>query len=125
MPPIYRNEVITLNVRLTRLVSESYRSNPMQVRILKPAKTAMQSGIRKTKKWIIQFPVRDRQDPNPLMGWAQSNDTLKQIKLEFDSKEDAIAYAQSKGYDFTVEEPELPQRKPKAYSDNFKFNKIS
>ncbi len=95
------------------------------LRIFKPAKTAMQSGIRKTKKWSIEFPLMDRADPNRLMGWAASGDTLKQTRLEFDSQEAAIAYAQKIGQDYVVVEPETSETKAKSYADNFRFNKIT
>lgn len=97
----------------------------MQVRITKPAKTATQSGIRKTKKWTLEFPPLDRPDPNSLMGWPCSRDTVKQLNLEFDTKEAAMAYARDKGLDFIVVEPEKRSPKSKSYADNFKFNKIS
>jgi hypothetical protein len=97
----------------------------MHVRILKPAKSAMQSGMRNTKKWIMQFPQRDRADPNSLTGWPSSRDTLKQVALEFDSEAEAIEYAKKNSYTYDVDEPHGRISKPKSYSDNFKFNKIS
>ena len=42
-----------------------------------------------------------------------------QVKLRFDSKEEAIAYATRNGIAYRVEEPKLPQRKILSYSDNF------
>lgn len=96
----------------------------MTVRIFKPAKTAMQSGTRKTKKWVLEYPPLDRPDPNPLMGWPQSMDTIKQARLEFDSLEEATAYAKKKELDYVVIEPEASSSKTKSYADNFRFNKI-
>ncbi len=97
----------------------------MQVRIYKPAKTSTQSGLRKTKKWLMEFPPIDRPDPNPLMGWAESRDTLKQVHLQFDTMEQAVEYAKQKGLDYVVEQAHSAATKPKSYSDNFRFNKIS
>lgn len=85
----------------------------------------MSSGTRKTKKWVIEFPPQDRPDPNALMGWAQSVDTIKQMKLQFDSLEQAQAYCQKKSLEFIVVEPEQRTQKSKAYADNFRFNKFS
>ena len=52
----------------------------------------MQSGRKKTVNWIIEFIS---EDPliNPLMGWESSTDTMSELKLEFTSKDLAIAYA--------------------------------
>ena len=85
----------------------------------------MQSGTRKTRKWVIEFPPLDRADPNHLMGWAQSRDTVKQMKLEFETLDAAKSYAESKGYSFEIVDPAERTPKSKSYSDNFKFNKIS
>ncbi len=96
----------------------------MPVRILKPSKTAMSSGTRKTKKWVLEFPPQDRPDPNALMGWAESQDTIKQMRLQFDSLEEAKAYVQKKGLEYVVVEPSERSPKSKSYADNFRFNKI-
>ncbi|MGD9649249.1 MAG: ETC complex I subunit [Dongiaceae bacterium] len=95
----------------------------MQVRIYRPAKTAMQSGRRKTKNWLIEFPPSDPLKPEPLMGWVSSEDTQKQIQLEFDSQENAIAYAMAKGYSYVLDKPEERTPKNKSYADNFRYNK--
>ena len=96
----------------------------MTARIYKPAKTAMQSGEGGTKEWVVEHePAKPRQI-DPLMGWTSSADTATQVRLEFDSKEEAIAYAQRSGIAFTVAEPK--PRKPirKSYADNFKFGRL-
>lgn len=85
----------------------------------------MSSGTRKTKKWVIEFPPQDRPDPNALMGWAESIDTIKQMKLHFDSLDEAQAYCKKKGWDCAVVEPEQRTQKSKSYADNFRFNKFS
>jgi len=88
-------------------------------RIYQPAKTAMQSGRGKAKKWILDFDPLTRREPDPLMGWQSSGDTLNQIRLTFETKDDAIAYAERKGWQFVVSEPHERTLKPKAYADNF------
>ena len=42
------------------------------------------------------------------------------MKLRFDSKEEAIAYATRAGVAYRVEEPKPPPRKIVSYSDNFR-----
>ncbi len=88
-------------------------------RIYQPAKTAMQSGLGNTRKWALAFEP-GAQRPEPLMGWSSSADTRAQLSLQFDTKEEAIAYAKKKGYMYTVQEPRTRKIRPKAYADNFR-----
>ena len=78
----------------------------------------MQSGLKKTNKWILEF---ESQDPttNPLMGWESSSDTLSELKLEFSSKEKAIDYAKKRKIDFEIIEPKKRKILRKSYADNF------
>ena len=95
----------------------------MTVRIFKPAKTAMQSGEARTKVWILEFEPAAPRSVDPLMGWTSSSDTRAQVRLEFDTKEEAIAYATREGLAYTLIEPK--PRKPirKSYADNFRFGR--
>ena len=93
-------------------------------RIHKPAKTAMQSGQARTKQWLLEFDRDEPREIEPLMGWTSSGDTRQQVKLWFDTKEEAIAYATREGIPFRVEEPQEPKRRTISYADNFKFNRI-
>ena len=89
-----------------------------KAKIYKPNKTAMQSGLGKTNKWILEF---ETQDPtkNPLMGWESSSDTYTELRLEFSSKELAIDYAKKKKIDFELIEPRKRKTVKKSYADNF------
>ncbi len=91
----------------------------MQVRIYSPAKNTMQSGRAKYDQWVLEFEPQAPRQVEPLMGWVSSSDTLSQTRLQFDSKEAAIAYAQSKGYIYSLEERKDRKIEPKAYADNF------
>ncbi len=93
-------------------------------RIHRPAKTAMQSGQAKSQRWLLEFVSDDPREIDPLMGWTSSSDTTRQVKLWFDTKEEAIAYATRNGIAHQVEEPKEPKRRTMSYSDNFKFNRI-
>ena len=95
----------------------------MEVRIFKPAKTAMQSGRGKTKDWVVEFEPTDAGRPDPLMGWVGSADTRKQVRLSFETEEEAVAYAKKQGYSYTVEKPKSRRIKPKAYADNFAYDR--
>ena len=89
-----------------------------KVKIFKPSKTAMQSGKRTSKKWLLEFDTLDTQI-NPLMGWESSVDTMSEVKLEFSSKDEAINYAKRNNLDYYVIEPEKTKIVKKSYSDNF------
>ena len=89
-----------------------------KAKIYKPAKTAMQSGNRNTKNWLLEFDTLNT-GINPLMGWETSNDTMSEIKLEFSNKEEAINYAKKNNIDYYVVEPQKRKIIKKSYSDNF------
>lgn len=95
----------------------------MLARIYRPAKTAMQSGKAKTLEWVLEFEPASAHLPDPLMGWAQSMDMNGQVRLSFDTREEAIAYAQSHAIAFQVMEPKPIRRVIKAYADNFAFTR--
>ena len=89
-----------------------------KAKIYKPSKTAMQSGYRKSKNWILEFDTLDTKI-SPLMGWESSLDTMSEIKLEFTTKEQAINYAEKNNIDYYVLEPKKRKLIIKSYSDNF------
>ena len=89
-----------------------------KAKIYKPSKTAMQSGLKKFDKWVIEFITNDT-SINPLMGWESSDDTYSEINLEFSSKELAINYAKKKKIDFELIEPRKRKTVKKSYADNF------
>ena len=86
--------------------------------IYKPSKTAMQSGIKKFDKWIIEFITKDP-GINPLMGWESSTDTYSELNLEFNSKELAIEYAKRNKINYELIESKPRKLNKKSYSDNF------
>jgi len=97
----------------------------MVARIYKPAKTAMQSGRARTKEWVLDFEPEGPSEVEPLMGWTASTDTRSsQVRLEFDRKEEAIAYAERNGLPYRVIEPKERKPQKKSYADNFKFGRI-
>ena len=94
------------------------------VRIHKPSKTAMQSGRANSTRWLLDYDPADAQEADPLMGWAGSHDTNRQLKLWFDTKDEAVAYALRKGFDYKVDEPKERIVVPKSYADNFAFKRV-
>ena len=96
----------------------------MTARIYKPTRNTMQSGTARSNKWRLDFePARPR-GLEPLMGWTSSDDTQKQVTLLFDTKEEAIAYAEKAGIPYQVFEPKEPAKRPMSYSDNFKWGRV-
>ena len=95
----------------------------MRARIYKPARNAMQSGKARSKLWVLEYEPESPQRIDPLMGWTSSSDMRQQLCLEFDSSEEAIAYAEANAIPHQVFEPHLPSQKPKSYADNFRFDR--
>jgi hypothetical protein len=95
----------------------------MTARIYKPAKTAMQSGQAKTKDWVLDFEPEEPREVEPLMGWTSSGDMRQQLRLRFETKEEAIAYCAKRGIAYQVSEAKEPARKTISYSDNFAFKR--
>ena len=95
----------------------------MLARIYQPARTAMQSGKARTRKWVLEYEPVVPREIEPLMGWTASSDMLSQVSLEFDSSEEAVAYAVKHGIAYQVFEPHEPAPKAKSYSDNFRFDR--
>ena len=89
-----------------------------KAKIYSPSKTAMQSGMAKSNKWIIEFITKNA-SISPLMGWESSNDTLSELNLEFSSKDLAIDYAKKNKIDFEVIEPKKRKILKKSYAENF------
>ncbi|MCH9764864.1 MAG: ETC complex I subunit [Alphaproteobacteria bacterium] len=95
----------------------------MAARIYKPAKTAMQSGMARTKDWVLEIEPQAARANDPLMGWTSSADTNQQVRLTFDSKDAAVAFAVKQGWAYTVREPKVRRPVPKSYADNFRYGR--
>ncbi|HKN28177.1 MAG TPA: ETC complex I subunit [Roseiarcus sp.] len=95
----------------------------MTARIYLPARSAMQS-VQSNDKWVLEYEPEVPRAIEPLMGWTSSSDMKSQVKLRFDTKEEAIAYAQRNGLAYRVDEPKPDTRKIQSYSDNFLPNRI-
>ena len=95
----------------------------MTIKIYQPSKTAMQSGRGKTKQWLAEYKSEIDSTKDKLMGWISSSDTRNQIKLFFDTKEQAVDWAKKNNYQFYVIEPQKRNIKPKSYASNFDINR--
>jgi len=97
----------------------------MSARIYQPTRNAMQSGQGKTKKWVLEFSQSEVRNIDPLMGWTSSGDMDSQVKLSFESKDEAISYADQKGITYTLQEPKERKHviRNGGYGDNFATNR--
>jgi hypothetical protein len=93
----------------------------MRARIFQPARTAMQSGTAKTQGWVLEFAPASSRDVDPLMGWTSSDDTQAQVRLRFETREAAEAYANAKGiaFDVTLPKPRKAVIRQRGYGENF------
>ena len=96
----------------------------MVARIFKPSRTAMQSGEARRKEWVLEFAPASPREIDPLMGWTSSRDMRAEVELAFDTKEEAVAYAEREGLPYQVLEPQPRRPIRKSYADNFKFGRI-
>jgi hypothetical protein len=95
----------------------------MKVRIYKPAKTAMQSGLA-GNEWVLEPEATAAVAADPLMGWTGAGSTDAQISLSFPTREAAIAYAEREGLPYAVVEPQVRKHIRRSYADNFKYGRI-
>jgi hypothetical protein len=92
-------------------------------RIYKPAKTAMQSGTAKTRDWVLDYEPSEPREIEPLMGWTSSGDMRQQLRLRFETKEEAIAYCERHGIPYELSEPHVAARRIISYADNFAYSR--
>lgn len=81
----------------------------------------MQSGHGKTSDWVLEYDNQANKAPEPLMGWTASDSTASQVRLHFQSAEDAVAYAEKAGIDYILQPAQNRKVKPRNYGDNFKY----
>ena len=93
-----------------------------RARIYKPAKTAMQSGRANTRHWRLEFEPATARSRDPLMGWTSSADMDQEVRMSFETKEEAIAFCRRKGLDYVVHQPRTRRIKPKSYAANFRWD---
>jgi ETC complex I subunit conserved region len=94
----------------------------MTARIYKPARNAMQQG-NAPRDWVLEYESDQPPVIEPLMGWTSSADTKTQVRLNFVTKEEAVAFATRHGIAFRLEQPQKTALRPKSYAENFKFGR--
>lgn len=84
----------------------------------------MQSGRGNTHKWVLDYEPELPRDIDPLMGWTSSADMRQQLRLRFDTREEAIAYAERHAIRYRLFDEHEPTVRPKSYADNFRWGRI-
>jgi hypothetical protein len=92
----------------------------MQASIYQPTKTAMQSGLKNVKYWLLEFKHDSSREIEPIMGWTSSKDMLHEVRMKFPNKESAINFAESNNINYEIIEPRQKKLIKKSYADNFK-----
>jgi hypothetical protein len=95
----------------------------MSARIFSPAKTAMQSGKAKTGYWVLEYEPEKPKTIDPLMGYTSSSDMKSQIRLTFETREEAVAYAHKHGIPYRIELPNEAARRTISYAENFRYDR--
>src|SRR5437763_12974056 len=83
----------------------------------------MQSGRATSKRWVLEFEPEVPRTVEPLMGWTSSADMRSQILLAFDTREEAVAYAEQHQIPYPVFVPHVPIVLPKSYPATFRFDR--
>lgn len=73
-----------------------------QALIIRRTPPVTTSGKAGATGWILRFDRRTAPTIEPLMGWTQGDDTLAQIEIVFDTREEAVAYAEREGLAYRV-----------------------
>src|SRR5690242_19741825 len=74
-------------------------------RLFSPARAPTSSAPRLRERWVLEFEPTGRREPDRLIGWVGGADPLEQVRLEFPSREAALAYAERYGLACEVSEP--------------------
>ena len=89
-------------------------------RISELERKTTQSGKANSGLWLREFERQQPQRPDPLTGWNGSGDTNTQVKLNFKTKEAAIAYCDKHGLPYHILPAAPVKLKIQAYADNFR-----
>lgn len=81
----------------------------------------MQSGRGKAGTWLLEYETVSKRAPESLMGWTSSEDTLNQVQLKFETQEEAVTFAEKKGWDVALTKEHERKIIPRNYGDNFKY----
>lgn len=92
----------------------------MQVRILKPTKSSMQSATG-NNKWLLEFVKKPHcRFKESTHGRTSSTDMSNELKIFFATLEQAVTFANKKALTYEIITPKEPKHLKKSYAANFK-----
>ncbi len=83
----------------------------------------MQSGKAGMCQWLLEYdqdPEQGGRFITPLIGWTGSSDMRQELRLAFDTQDEAVAFARKHHLSYEILEWRDPPRILRSYSDNFK-----
>lgn len=83
----------------------------------------MQSGRGNSKQWVLVFEQSSPREIEPLMGYTASSDTRTQVRLSFDTLDEAREYAERNGIPYSVQPERVVTPKRSSYPDNFRADR--
>ena len=95
----------------------------MYAKIYRPRPSAMTSGRAKTHHWILEFDSAEPRLIDPLTGNAVSTDTREQVRMTFDTLDEALSYCKANDIPHRVHGAQSTKRIPRSYADNFAFDR--
>ena len=95
----------------------------MFAKISRLTPSAMTSGRANSEKWALEFQSTGQRQIDPLTGNTAGVDMRKQLKMTFDTLEDAVAYAKANKIPHRVVDRPKSKRIPRSYGENFDFDR--
>ncbi len=89
-------------------------------RIIEEQRRTTQSGKARAGRWTLEFEREQPLRADALTGWAGSGDTRTQVRLSFETSEEAMAYATKKRFEIHLVPAPPVKLKLQAYADNFR-----
>ena len=96
-----------------------------RVRLYAPSRHTMQSGMAKTRFWHLEFEPPNTRSQDPLMQWISNSATEMQLRLKFNTKSEALAYAAKNNLEVLVQPQQTSVFKVKSYAANFAHDRVS
>ncbi len=84
----------------------------------------MSSGTAQSRYWVLEFAAQGVRRKDTYTGWNSIEGTANQVRLKFDTLEEAQAYAAAQGLAARVDRPHKRKRLAKSYSDNFRHDRV-
>ena len=94
----------------------------MLAKIYQPSPSAMTSG-RAKRHWVLEFMGGSSGTIDPLTGTKRSTNMRSQLNLNFETLEEAVAYAKANNIPYQVVQSQKVKRIPRSYADNFAFDR--